>query len=101
MPDYSVQATWDAKAQIWVAESNDIPELATAAANLDELVERLSVTIPDLLEETRHLCLPRAPKSKCTPPKAASALSCFTPWHTRWPTASSRRSRSGRRSHLL
>jgi predicted RNase H-like HicB family nuclease len=61
MPNYSVQAIWNAEAQIWVAGSNDIPGLATGAATLDELIERLIVMIPDLLEQNRHLCLPRAP----------------------------------------
>jgi hypothetical protein len=28
MPNYSVQAIWNAKAQIWVAGSNDMPSLA-------------------------------------------------------------------------
>jgi hypothetical protein len=28
MPNYSVQAIWNAEAQIWVAGSNDIPSLA-------------------------------------------------------------------------
>jgi len=38
-----------------------LPELATAVANLDELIARLSIMIPDLFEQTRDLCLPHAP----------------------------------------
>jgi len=42
MSNYTIQAVWDAEAQIWVAGSNDIPGLATGGATLDELIERLS-----------------------------------------------------------
>jgi predicted RNase H-like HicB family nuclease len=77
MPNYSVQAIWDVEAQIWVAGSNDIPELATAAANLDELIERLSVMLPDLLEQNRHLCLPRAPDFEVHATKGHERLTVF------------------------
>jgi uncharacterized protein DUF1902 len=42
MPSYSVQAIWNAEAQIWVAGSNDIPGLAIGAATLDDLIDGLS-----------------------------------------------------------
>jgi len=50
-----VKAVWDAEAQIWVAESDDVPGLATGAVSLDELVDKLNAMIPELLELNRHL----------------------------------------------
>lgn len=51
---YIVTAFWDAEAQIWVAESDDVPGLATGATTLDELVGKLNVMIPELLELNLH-----------------------------------------------
>jgi predicted RNase H-like HicB family nuclease len=51
---YIVTALWDAEAQIWVAESDDVPGLATGAATLDELVDKLNAMIPELLELNPH-----------------------------------------------
>lgn len=45
-----VQATWDEEAQVWVAESDDVPGLATEAATLDLLIAKLRDMIPELLE---------------------------------------------------
>lgn len=52
MPEriYSVHCTWDPKAAVWVADSDDVPGLATGADTLDALVEKLKVVIPELLE---------------------------------------------------
>ena len=50
MSDYEITATWDDEAQVWVAESADVPGLATEAATKEELVEKLKVMIPELLE---------------------------------------------------
>jgi predicted RNase H-like HicB family nuclease len=52
---YIVTAFWDADAQIWVAESDDVPGLATGATTLDELVDKLNTMIPELLELNSHL----------------------------------------------
>jgi hypothetical protein len=62
-----------------------LPELATAVANLDELIARLSVMIPDLFEQTRHLCLPRVPDFEVHATKGQecrSVSSCFMPSHS-------------------
>ena len=48
---YVVRAWWDEAAKVWVAESDDVPGLATGAANLDELVAKLRIIVPELLEE--------------------------------------------------
>lgn len=45
-----VRAFWDEEAQVWVAESDDVPGLATGAETFEELVRRLEVVIPELLE---------------------------------------------------
>lgn len=45
-----ITATWDADVAVWVAESDDVPGLATEAPNLDLLVAKLKVMIPELLE---------------------------------------------------
>jgi hypothetical protein len=54
-----------------------LPELATAAANLDELIERLSDKIPALFEQTRHLCPPRAPDFEVHATKGQERLIVF------------------------
>jgi hypothetical protein len=55
-----------------------LPELATAVANLDELIARLSVMIPHLFEQTRHLfCLPRVPDFEVHATKGQERLIVF------------------------
>jgi hypothetical protein len=54
-----------------------LPELATAVANLDELIARLSVMIPDLFEQTRDLCLPRVPDFEVHATKGQERLIVF------------------------
>ena len=51
MSPYSVRAEWDGEAGVWVASSDDVPGLATGADTFEELVEKLRVVIPELLEE--------------------------------------------------
>jgi predicted RNase H-like HicB family nuclease len=46
----TVRAMWDAEASVWVAESDDVPGLITEADDLDSLVSKLRVMIPELLE---------------------------------------------------
>jgi predicted RNase H-like HicB family nuclease len=46
-----VNAIWDPEARVWVAESDDVPGLATGADTLEELIEKLKVAIPELLAE--------------------------------------------------
>jgi predicted RNase H-like HicB family nuclease len=59
---YIVTAFWDSEAGIWVAESDDVPGLATGAATLDELVDKLNAMIPELLELNSHLTGVPAPR---------------------------------------
>ena len=43
---YKVEAFWDREAQVWVAQSNDIPGLATEADNIEILTNKLRDMIP-------------------------------------------------------
>jgi len=45
----TVRAFWDQKAGVWVAESEDVPGLATEAPTMEELIRKLKVIIPELL----------------------------------------------------
>ena len=47
---YIVNAFWDAEAKVWVATSGDVPGLATEARDVDALIKKLRIMIPDLLE---------------------------------------------------
>ncbi|MEE9210442.1 MAG: DUF1902 domain-containing protein [Kiloniellales bacterium] len=48
---HKVIAKWDDEAKVWVAFSDDVPGLATEAENLDALVAKLKVMVPEMLEE--------------------------------------------------
>jgi len=45
-----VNAFWDDRAKVWVATSDDVPGLATEAETSEQLIEKLRVMIPELLE---------------------------------------------------
>jgi hypothetical protein len=45
-----VRATWDHEANVWTAESSDLPGLVTEASRLDELDRKLPGLIQDLME---------------------------------------------------
>jgi len=46
---FNVQVTWDPEAELWVADSDDIPGLAAEAPDDKSLWEKLEVLIPELL----------------------------------------------------
>lgn len=46
-----VRAFWDREAGVWVAESEDVPGLATEAETLEGLMAKLGIMVPELLEE--------------------------------------------------
>ena len=50
MPKFTVKAHWDAEAQVWWAESDDVPGLVAEAETHDALVEDLRQLVPELLE---------------------------------------------------
>jgi predicted RNase H-like HicB family nuclease len=45
-----VRAEWDEEARVWIATSDDVPGLATEEKTMEELIEKLKVLIPELLE---------------------------------------------------
>lgn len=45
-----VRAEWDNEAMLWVATSDDVPGLATESDTLENLVHKLKIVIPELLE---------------------------------------------------
>jgi predicted RNase H-like HicB family nuclease len=47
---YKVEAFWDREAQVWVAESEDIPGLVTEADTIEALTAKLRQMIPELLQ---------------------------------------------------
>jgi predicted RNase H-like HicB family nuclease len=51
MHSYNIKAEWDGEAAVWVASSDDVPGLATGADTFEELIEKLRVVVPELLEE--------------------------------------------------
>jgi predicted RNase H-like HicB family nuclease len=50
MDTWRVTAFWDEEAKVWVAESDEVPGLATEATTLEALVEKLKIMIPELLD---------------------------------------------------
>lgn len=45
-----VRAFWDDEAEVWVATSDDVPGLVTEAATKEELLAKLQIMIPELLD---------------------------------------------------
>jgi len=45
-----VRAEWDPDASVWVVVESDVPGLCTEASTQEELVAKLRVMIPELLE---------------------------------------------------
>ena len=48
---HTIKAEWDAEAGVWVASSEDVPGLATGADTFEELIAKLKIAVPELLEE--------------------------------------------------
>lgn len=47
---FTIVATWDDDAGVWVAESDDVPGLVTEAETTEALMVKLKVLLPELLE---------------------------------------------------
>ena len=45
-----IHADWDSEAECWYATSDEIPGLATGADTNEDLIERLKVIVPELVE---------------------------------------------------
>jgi predicted RNase H-like HicB family nuclease len=46
---YKIESFWDSEARVWVAESDDVPGLATEADTIEALTAKLRKMIPELL----------------------------------------------------
>lgn len=49
MRHVTVSAFWDDEANVWVAESDDVPGLVTEAESIEKLTQKLQVLIPELI----------------------------------------------------
>jgi len=47
--NYIVNLIWDNEADVWVAQSDDIPGLVLESGSFDALIERVRFTVPELL----------------------------------------------------
>lgn len=61
--EYIINLTWDEKAAVWVATSEDISGLVLESGSIDALIERVRFAIPELLllnkmpvEKTISIC---------------------------------------------
>ena len=50
-----VKAYWDSEAKVWVAESDDVPGLVAEAGNMEQLIAKLKILIPELLELNKSI----------------------------------------------
>jgi predicted RNase H-like HicB family nuclease len=51
----TITATWDGEAQVWVADSDDLPGVVAEAATEAELLAKLRERVPEMLELNAHL----------------------------------------------
>lgn len=47
--EYTINFTWDDKASVWIATSDDIPGLVLESGSFDALLERTRFAVPELL----------------------------------------------------
>jgi hypothetical protein len=45
-----IKLTWDSETCVWIAESPDVPGLILESGSFDALIERLRLTIPEMLQ---------------------------------------------------
>jgi len=50
MEEYIITLFWDEEASVWIAESQDIPGLILESSSFDELVEKVKLAVPELLD---------------------------------------------------
>ena len=48
--EFKVEVHWDPEASVWYVSDSDVPGLATGADTIEELLRKLEVLIPELLE---------------------------------------------------
>lgn len=47
--NYKVKLFWDSETDVWIATSDDIKGLVLESGSLDVLIERVRMTVPELL----------------------------------------------------
>jgi hypothetical protein len=52
MREYQVRALWDPEVSVCVAQSEDVPGLVTEAETVEQLIAKLQVMVPELLDAT-------------------------------------------------
>jgi predicted RNase H-like HicB family nuclease len=50
MTEFRIEAAWDTEAEIWVATSPDVPGLVLQGRTQDEIVEKVRLVLPALIE---------------------------------------------------
>jgi hypothetical protein len=58
-----VNATWDDEAKVWVAVSDDVPGLVAEAEDVPQVIKKLEVLVPELLEANGVLPNPDQPEA--------------------------------------
>lgn len=49
--DIRIVCKWDPEAQVWWAESEDLPGLVTEAGNIPDLIQRVMEVAPELIQD--------------------------------------------------
>ncbi len=47
---YRIKFLWDEEAAVWVATGEDVPGLVLESGSFDALVEKVRITVPELIE---------------------------------------------------
>ena len=50
MTEFRIEAEWDAEAEVWVATSPDVPGLVLQGRTNDEIIEKVRLVLPALIE---------------------------------------------------
>ena len=50
MTEFRIEAEWDAEADVWVATSPDVPGLVLQGRTHEEIVEKVRLVLPALIE---------------------------------------------------
>ena len=48
--EFVINFAWDSEAEVWIATSDDIPDLVLESGSFDALLERTRFAVPELLE---------------------------------------------------
>ena len=50
-----ITLSWDDEAKVWYVSDSDVPGLSTWGATIDEIIGKVEVMVPELLELNAHL----------------------------------------------